>query len=66
MKVLVTGSNGFIGKALKKELAFRGHVTAAYDVSAGYDVTNRGQLNNVILGFGADAIINLAGMLGTP
>jgi nucleoside-diphosphate-sugar epimerase len=66
VKVLVTGSNGFIGKALKKELAFRGHVAAAYDVSAGYDVTNRGQLNNVILGFGADAIINLAGMLGTP
>lgn len=59
MKVLVTGSSGFIGTAVSAELKARGHEMIAFDKPR--------DVRGPITGCGsADAIINLAGMLGTP
>lgn len=39
MKALVTGSSGFIGTHLVKELRAKGHEVAEYDIDGGYDIT---------------------------
>lgn len=62
MKVLVTGSNGFIGLAVREELAARGHEYLSFD--APHDIRHAGELE-VAAGLEAEGIINLAGVLGT-
>lgn len=69
MKILVTGSSGFIGRAVVDELTARGHEPILFDrdtplgreISA--DVRILGSLVRAV--DQADAIIHLAGMLGT-
>lgn len=61
MKVLVTGSAGFIGRAVKAELCRRGWEAVAYDLP--HDVLDAHDLT-FACGY-ADAVINLAGVLGT-
>ena len=63
MKVLLTGSSGFIGRHTAAELAARGHEVVPFD-RPHCDVRDRVQVKNAMLGL--DAVINLAGMLGTP
>lgn len=61
MRVLVTGSDGFIGAAVCRELVARGMVADRFDRPA--DVTDRAQVAAAVTQ--ADAVINLAGVLGT-
>lgn len=61
MKVLVTGSAGFIGKAVARELAARGHELKPFDYPL--DVRRRGDLD--IAAAGCGGVINLAGILGS-
>ena len=65
MKVLVTGSSGFIGSAVRRELAARGHECVSYDLPD-CDVRSAGDLAHRAHTGDVEAIINLAGMLGTP
>lgn len=72
MKVLVTGSAGFIGQHVDAELRARGHTGVAFDRSmTGGRFTGRVDVRNIdMLRFAAgmgpvDAIVNLAGALGT-
>lgn len=62
MKILVTGSNGFIGRAVLKELESRGHTAVKFDLPR--DV--RDSFHVSALAENCDGIINLAGKLGTP
>ncbi len=65
MKVLVTGSSGFIGSAVSLELISRGDEVLAFD-RPNHDVRDANDLSVSVRETEADAIINLAGMLGTP
>ncbi len=60
-RVLVTGSNGFIGLAVRAELLARGHAPVGFDHP--FDVRLLGSLIEAMRG--VDAVINLAGVLGT-
>lgn len=62
-KVLVTGSEGFIGSAVCEELKERGVSVDRFDLTLGDDVREPEALTERTAGF--DAIIHLAGLLGT-
>lgn len=63
MRVVVTGANGFIGRAVVEEAAAKGHDVVTVDRSAGVDIRDAGQMHDATVG--ADAVIHLAGVLGT-
>lgn len=74
MKVLVTGSSGFIGGYVLEELIRRGHIPIAFDRhDKGYrpdgaelflgDITNDVSISEAVAH--SDAFIHLAGVLGT-
>ena len=65
--MLVTGSTGWIGKAVVKELEGRGHPVQRFDLrGSGLDITNRVQVRrSLTMGVRPDVVINLAGVLGT-
>jgi nucleoside-diphosphate-sugar epimerase len=65
VKVLVTGSAGFIGQHMDAALEARGHEGVAYDKPVG-DVLNPDRIEFACRMSHAEAIINLAGVLGTP
>jgi UDP-glucose 4-epimerase len=58
MRVVVTGSNGFIGSAVCRELKERGHEPVVFDRANGQDVRHDPLPS-------ADHVIHLAGVLGT-
>jgi UDP-glucose 4-epimerase len=61
--VLVTGAAGFIGRAVVSEINARGDSVAPFDHPL--SVLDAGQLRAAIEESGAEAVINLAGVLGT-
>lgn len=64
MKIVVTGGRGFIGAATCSELRNRGHEVMATDINGGgLDVRNAEAMELVVAGH--DAVIHLAGVLGT-
>lgn len=62
MRVLVTGGNGFIGKAVAAELVRRG-MPRPVNFDTPLDVRDAHQVSNNLTGI--DAVIHLAGRLGT-
>jgi UDP-glucose 4-epimerase len=65
MKILVTGSSGFIGTAVRTSLSASGHTPVPYDLPE-QDIRDADSLSRWVREFEVEAIINLAGMLGTP
>lgn len=61
MRVLVTGSAGFIGSAVRRELDRRGDVLVGFDHPA--TILDRDAVKAAVES--CDAVINLAGVLGT-
>lgn len=62
MRVVVTGASGFIGCAVVEELISRGHEPISVDDHAGVSILDP-RLRIVLKG--SDAVIHLAGLLGT-
>lgn len=60
MRIAVTGGAGFIGQAVVRDAVTRGHEAWTFDRSNGDDIM--GPLQKL---HGADAVIHLAGVLGT-
>jgi len=60
MKILVTGSTGFLGKALVRQLLQDNHQVFKYDIIDGYDICNQSQFEKVILDFSPTTVIHLA------
>lgn len=66
MKVLVTGSSGFIGQALVRRLRTAGFEVAGLDKGAGTttdylcDILDAGRLNQTMQDFSPDALVHLA------
>lgn len=61
-RVVITGGRGFIGQAAARALVDRGHTPVIYDLPDA-DVRDGAALRQVVKG--ADAVIHLAGVLGT-
>lgn len=60
MKVLVTGSLGFVGSETVKLLEKEGHEVFGYDLMAGYDIRDARQLEETVAAFSPDRILHLA------
>lgn len=63
MNVLVTGSSGFIGKAVVRVLVDAGHDVFPFDRADGSDIRDLESCKKAVDGM--DAVIHLAGILGT-
>lgn len=61
MKILVTGSDGFVGKELSRALLQRGHEVSGFDIAGGQDILNRGQARDAVKGM--HAVYHLAAQL---
>ncbi len=61
MQILVTGSSGFVGKELVKELVRLGHEVEGFDASSGQDILDLGQLKKAVRG--KQAVFHLAALL---
>lgn len=62
-RILVTGGGGFIGSAVVAELESRGDTVSRYDLHDGNDIRDAASLLAAVEG--CDAVIHLAGVLGT-
>lgn len=60
MKVLITGSSGFLGEALSTKLTKLGHTVIPYDLSDGYDICDKEQFKKVAEESKATTVIHLA------
>jgi UDP-glucose 4-epimerase len=64
MRVLVTGSRGFVGSALVDELGRSGHTVVGYDLQDDRDILHLPTLREALRG--CDAIVHAAALLGLP
>lgn len=64
MRIVVTGSHGFIGKYVCKELWSRNYEAIPVDTSEGFDIVEMNSYTIDRFRY-ADAVIHLAGVLGT-
>lgn len=62
-KILVTGSDGFIGSMLLKQLQQTGAEVKGIDLRSGFDITDRGQFKNLD---GVNLVYHLAALMGIP
>ncbi len=62
MKILITGSSGFIGSHLVKHLSGRGMIIVPYDIIDGQDVLDRNQMLQDMRGI--DIVIHCAAIAG--
>lgn len=60
MKILVTGSEGLVGRTLCPLLKARGHEAVYFDLVHGQDVTDYRDLTDMVVGNRVDGIIHLA------
>ena len=63
MNVLVTGGGGWIGRHVVAQLQAEGHDAAVLDRGYGHDVLHAEDVDGMVAG--RDAVIHLAGVLGT-
>jgi len=61
MRILVTGSEGFIGKGLADALRRRGHKVSGFDRVRGQDILNQRQVEDAVKG--ADTVYHLAAQM---
>ncbi len=64
MKYLVTGGNGFIGKAFVDEMRKQGQDVLIYDKSTGHDMADRDLLSRAIRSYKPNWVIHLAAIPG--
>jgi UDP-glucuronate 4-epimerase len=64
MKVLVTGSSGFIGSRVVAQLKAGGHEVSGVDLRTGQDIRNREQMDAAFYTFCPEAVIHLAARAG--
>lgn len=63
MNILVTGGTGFIGQSVIQTLEKAGHTVTPFDRTIGHDVRDQKSCNVAVKN--KDAVIHLAGILGT-
>ncbi|MBA7595663.1 GDP-6-deoxy-D-mannose reductase [subsurface metagenome] len=61
VRVLISGSSGFIGGHLANELRDRGHVVYGYDIKEGHDLLDKHNLHRVFEEFDPDEVYHLGG-----
>ena len=60
MKYLITGASGFLGKRLRRALRQKHHDVFCYDITLGYNILFKNQLETIIKDWEPHAIIHLA------
>ncbi len=62
MRILLTGSSGFLGRCLTRTLRQREHDVFCYDITLGYDIMDPDQIEKTIINWKPDVIIHLAAL----
>lgn len=63
MKVLVTGSEGYIGKIVNQELIKAGFETVIYDLKNGQDIKDSGKLTKILTEEKIEAVMHFAAFI---
>lgn len=58
-KIIVTGSEGLLGKEITKHLKFIGHDVQCFSRSLGHDLTDESSVKSIFQDYNADYLVNL-------